>query len=72
MGPLQYASTVKTWGPVPGAPRQDQISITATNLATAVINVARAHVDCHVTLKIATDGPLTVTLPGCHRTVHAG
>jgi hypothetical protein len=33
--------------------------------------VSRAHVDCQVALHITTDTPLTVTLPGCGRTVHA-
>jgi hypothetical protein len=29
-------------------------------------------VNCNVALNITTDGPLTVTLPGCNRTVTAG
>jgi dienelactone hydrolase len=72
MGPIQYASFSKTWGPVPSAPVKDEIDITATNLATASIDVARAHVNCHVVLKVTSDGPLTITLPGCGRVVHAG
>ncbi|HWF53339.1 MAG TPA: hypothetical protein VG223_01865 [Solirubrobacteraceae bacterium] len=75
MGPLLYASVTKTWNPptpVPSEPRADVIDITATNLATASIDVTRADVDCNVQLKITTDGPLTVTLPGCNRIVHAG
>jgi hypothetical protein len=72
MGPIQYLSFAKTWGPTPSAPRADEIDITVTNLATASIDVARAHVDCNVSLKITSDGPLTVTLPGCNRVVHAG
>jgi len=71
MGPIQYLSFSKTWGPAPSAPVKDEIDITATNLATASINVARAHVNCHVTLNVTTDGPLTITLPGCNRVVHA-
>jgi hypothetical protein len=71
MGPIQYLSFARTWGPVPSAPVADEIDITATNVATAAIDVTRAHVDCHVKLKITTDGPLTVTLPGCGRVVHA-
>ena len=72
MGPIQYASFSKTWGVAPRAAVADQINITATNLATASIDVARADVNCHVALKINTDGPLTVMLPGCGRVVHAG
>ena len=72
MGPIQYASFSKTWGPAPRAPVADEIDIDATNLATASIDVARAHVNCHVALNINTDGPLAMTLPGCGRVVHAG
>jgi hypothetical protein len=72
MGPIQYLSFAKTWGAIPSTPVADEIDITATNLATAAIDVARAHVNCNVTLKISSDGPLTVTLPGCDRVVHAG
>ena len=72
MGTLAYASSTQTWGPTPTAPTRDSIDITATNLATAAIDVGRAHVDCNVVLNITTDGPLTVTLPGCNRAVHAG
>jgi len=72
MGPIQYASLAKTWGPAPSEPVKDEIDITATNLATAAINVTRAHVNCDVALKITTDGPITITLPGCDRVIHAG
>jgi dienelactone hydrolase len=72
LGPITYAKTYKTWGPTPSAPRSDAITITATNIATASIDVAAAHVDCKVALHITSDGPITVTLPGCGRTVTAG
>jgi dienelactone hydrolase len=72
MGPIQYASFAKTWGAVPTESAKDEIEISATNLATATVNVARAHVDCHVALKVTSDGPLTITLQGCNRVVHAG
>jgi len=72
MGPLAYASLRQTWGPSLPAPPSDTLDITATNIATASIDVSRAHVDCNVHLNITTDGPLTVTLPGCDRTVQTG
>ena len=37
----------------------------------SAINVARAHVNCHVKLIVHTDGPIAVSLPACHRVVHA-
>ena len=72
LGTLTFASTKQTWGPTPAAPSSDSITINATNIATASIDVTRAHVNCNVALNITTDGPLTVTLPGCNRTVTAG
>jgi pimeloyl-ACP methyl ester carboxylesterase len=72
LGALTFASTKQTWGPTPAAPSSDSITINATNIATASIDVSRAHVDCNVALSITTDGPVNVTLPGCNRTVTAG
>jgi hypothetical protein len=72
MGPLQYAALSQTWGATPSAPRSDTIDIDATNIATAAIDVHRADVDCNVKLNITSDGPITVTLPGCGRAVRAG
>jgi hypothetical protein len=72
LGPIQYLRTSKTWGPTPSAATTDTIDITATNIATASIDVTRAHVDCNVALHITSDGPITVTLPGCNRSVQAG
>jgi hypothetical protein len=71
MGDLRYTSLAQTWGAPPSAARSDSIAVTATNIATASIDVARAGVDCNVKLNITTDGPLAVTLPGCNRVVHA-
>jgi hypothetical protein len=72
MGPLTYASLAQTWSPTLPAPAADTLDITATNIATASIDVSRARVDCSVKLNVTTDGPITVTLPGCGRTVQAG
>ncbi|HUE26789.1 MAG TPA: glucodextranase DOMON-like domain-containing protein [Solirubrobacteraceae bacterium] len=72
MGNLQYAAFTQTWGSVPSATRADAIDVNATNIATASIDVQRAGVDCNVKLNITTDGPVTVTLPGCNRVVQAG
>ena len=72
LGTINYVSQTQTWGPVPSAARSDSIDIKATNLATATIDVARAGVDCNVALHVTTDGPITITLPGCNRVVHGG
>jgi hypothetical protein len=72
LGPIQYASETQTWGAAPSAAKSDSIDITATNVATASIDVGRADVDCNVKLNITSNGPLTVTLPGCNRVVKSG
>ena len=66
---IAYVRQFQTWGPAPHAPRSDSITITASNIATATINVARARVDCHAKLTIHSDGPIKVTLAGCGRSV---
>ena len=72
LGTLIFSRQFRTWGPALPLPKLNEIDLNATNLGTASIDVQRAHVDCQVTVHITTDGPLTVTLPGCGRTIHAG
>jgi predicted esterase len=72
LGTLTFASVKQTWGPTPAAPSSDSITINATNIATASIDVARAHVDCKVALSVTSDGPIQIALPGCNRVVNAG
>ncbi len=72
LGPIAYSSFTDTWGPTPAAARADAIDLNATNVAAASINVKRAHVDCGVALHVVTDGPISISLPGCKRTVTAG
>jgi hypothetical protein len=47
----------------------DVLVVVARNLATMAIDVRRAHVTCGVRLLVDTDGPLTIRLPGCDRTL---
>lgn len=54
-------------GPVP-APTVDVLDVRAANVSTVTIDPERAGVDCDAELKVATDGPLEVTLLGCDRT----
>ena len=72
MGTLAYANNSQTWGTAPATPASDTIDITATNIATASVYVQRADADCNVKLNITTDGPITISLPGCKRVVKAG
>jgi hypothetical protein len=75
MGPLAYASLAQNWTPptpATPAPASDTLDVNATNVATATIDPSRAHVDCNATLNVTSDGPITVTLARCNRTVQAG
>ena len=69
---LPYGELKQTWAEPAQVPRADTIDITATNLATVTIDVARARVGCGVRLNVTGDGPLAVTLTGCGRVVRAG
>jgi len=66
---LAYISRSQQWGKPQPAPVQDVLVITAKNLATMTVDVARAQVDCGVHLDVKTDGPLSITLAGCGRTL---
>ncbi len=72
MGTLLFTRFSKTWGSAPHLARADVIDVQATNIATGSISVTRAHVDCHVTVHVQSDGPIAVALPGCNRTIKAG
>jgi predicted esterase len=72
MGPLTYASLTQTWAPATPAPTGDTLEINATNIATATIDPARARVDCSAKLNVTSDGPISITLAGCNRTVEGG
>jgi hypothetical protein len=69
LGTLAFTRQFKTWGPVPPIAAADRIDLTATNVAAVTINPKRAGVDCNVDLRVTSDGPLTVSLAGCKRTV---
>jgi len=70
--PLVYTRQYRTWGPVPSIPRLKRIDLIARNIAALTINVQRASVGCSVDLHVDTDGPMTIALAGCKRTVAVG
>jgi hypothetical protein len=65
IAPFAYVSEIQTWGAAPPTPVADTLDITATNIASVVIDPVRAHVDCNAKLNITSDGPTQVTLLGC-------
>jgi len=72
LGALAYTRQYQAWGSPPAAPVADRLDLKASNLSRVVIAVARAHLDCNVTLNVTTDGPLQVVLGGCGRTLNFG
>ena len=47
----------------------DVLDITLTNISAVTIDTGRARVDCHARLDVTSDGPATIRLSGCARTV---
>jgi hypothetical protein len=44
--------------------------LSATNLASATLDMHRARLSCHAALEVHTDGPLDIELAGCGRVEH--
>jgi dienelactone hydrolase len=68
-GPMPYLQTEQAAAPVRPVAREDRLTLTATNLATAVVDTAGARLSCRATVTVTSDGPLRVTFPACHRTL---
>ena len=66
---LAYVSRTQAWGAVPRVTRANELIINAHNLRFLTIDPQRARVTCAALLKVVTDGPLTVNLAGCSRSV---
>ena len=49
--------------------RPNKIEIVATGIASARIDVRRARVDCDADVEVESDGPISIVLRGCGRTV---
>jgi hypothetical protein len=69
LGTLTFTRRYKVWGPAPQIPTANRIDLTAQNVSSLTIHPARARVNCNVDLHATSDGPLTVTIAGCGRTV---
>jgi hypothetical protein len=71
-GPLAYVEQSKSWGPTPQATADDVLHLDAENLAQVVVHPGRARLSCDPQLDVTTDGPLSMTLAGCGRTIDFG
>jgi dienelactone hydrolase len=72
LGTFAYTERSRSWGPAGSEPKRDELTLSAENLKSAKVAVARAKLSCDAKLDVTTDGPLTVKLAGCHRTLHFG
>jgi hypothetical protein len=60
---------VRTWQAPQHIAATNELDLTLTNIATVTIDPQRAHIGCGANLNVTTDGPATVTLAGCDRTI---
>jgi predicted esterase len=71
-GPLPYGSRRQDWGRAPRTRKANRLDVRASNVATATVDVRRAHVTCNVDVRITSDGPLRIRLARCGRIVSTG
>jgi hypothetical protein len=71
-GPLPYVSRKQDWGSTPHTAKANRLDVRATDIASASVDIRRAHLHCDVDVRITSDGPLTLRLPACGRTVSNG
>jgi hypothetical protein len=67
---MPYTQIRQTFSARPRTPKRDRLDIVASNVRTMTIDVSRARVTCHARVHVNTDGPLTIRLAGCGRTIH--
>jgi Putative esterase/C-terminal binding-module, SLH-like, of glucodextranase len=72
LGPLSYDERRKSWDPPTPTAAHDVLHLDAQNLAQVVVHPGRARLSCHPQLDVTTDGPLTLKLAGCGRTLTFG
>ena len=66
---IPYTRQAQDWKAAPAEPRRNVLELKATNLATATVDPGRARVGCDATITAETDGPLTLDVAGCRRTI---
>jgi hypothetical protein len=68
-GSFVYTGQTQTWQPAATAPASDVLDVTLANVGAVTIDPQRAQVDCAAAVHVTSDGPATVTLAGCDRTI---
>lgn len=72
LGPLPYDERRKGWDAAAATAAHNVLHLDAENLARVVVHPSRARIGCFPQLDVSTDGPLTLVLAGCDRTLHFG
>ena len=57
-----YVERSQDWEAAPRQPVADRLDVTATNIATATVDAARARLSCAPQLNVKTDGPLDLKI----------
>ena len=69
LGLQAFISQFKNWGLPAAAPTQDRLELVARNVSAVSVDMRRARLSCNAALAVDTDGPLTVRLEGCNRSL---
>jgi pimeloyl-ACP methyl ester carboxylesterase len=64
-----YISQFLTWADPGSAPAADRLDISLRNVAALKIDMQRARLSCNAVLAVDTDGPVSIELDGCGRSV---
>jgi pimeloyl-ACP methyl ester carboxylesterase len=67
-----YLYQRKPAGQAVTAPKQDRLRLEVVNLQAVTVDPRRAGLTCSANVEVISDGPVTVSLAGCGRTVTAG
>jgi hypothetical protein len=68
-GPFVYTGQVRTWQQPRRVAASRELDVNLTNIGSVTIDPRRAHLGCDAEVHVTSDGPATVTLAACHRTV---
>jgi predicted esterase len=71
LGSIPYTSQARTWGSAPKTAKADALALKVRNLRELTVHPDRARITCGAAITLDTDGPVTVHLDGCSRTVTA-
>jgi hypothetical protein len=69
LGAMPFTSQSKSWGSAPPTGKRNLLHLRAENLSRVVVHPRRARLTCHPELDVTTDGPVSVRLAGCGRTL---